>query len=151
MNKMAQPISFPVSFRPLSFKRLTRSRSLLCFILLTSATALAQFTAGIQGNVRDAAGANLPSAQMTLLNTATKVEQAGTSDASGLYRFTNLSPGEYKSPHPQRASSVPRPSSRSLQERLEMFPSPSPSGAISQTSSSPSRNPFWTPRTAGKN
>ena len=97
MNTMAKPIRFStVSFPPLSLNRLTRSRSLLCFILLTSATALAQFTAGIQGNVRDTGGANLPSAQMILLNTATKVEQAGTSDASGLYRFTNLGPGEYQ-------------------------------------------------------
>src|SRR3984885_12318409 len=79
MNTMAKPIS-----------------SLLCFILLTTATALAQFTAGIQGNVRDTGGANLPGAQMILLNTATKGEQAGTSDASGLYRFTNLGPGEYQ-------------------------------------------------------
>jgi hypothetical protein len=142
MNTMAKPISFSVSFRPLSFKRLTRSRSLLCVILLTSATALAQFTAGIQGNVRDAGGANLPSAQMTLLNTATKVEQAGTSDASGLYRFTNLGPGEYE---------ISASAKGFQQERLEMFRLPSPSGAISQTSSSLSRNPFWTPRIAGKN
>jgi Carboxypeptidase regulatory-like domain len=33
---------------------------------------------------------------MILLNTATKVQQSGTSDASGLYRFTNLGPGEYQ-------------------------------------------------------
>jgi hypothetical protein len=33
---------------------------------------------------------------MTLLNTATRVQQAGTSDESGLYRFTNLGPGEYQ-------------------------------------------------------
>jgi hypothetical protein len=39
---------------------------------------------------------NIPNAQMILLNTATKVQQSGTSDASGLYRFTNLGPGEYQ-------------------------------------------------------
>jgi hypothetical protein len=33
---------------------------------------------------------------MILLDTATKVQQVGTSDASGLYRFTNLGPGEYQ-------------------------------------------------------
>jgi hypothetical protein len=33
---------------------------------------------------------------MVLLNTATRVQQVSTSDASGLYRFTNLGPGEYE-------------------------------------------------------
>jgi len=66
------------------------------YALLTTATAFAQFTAGIQGNVRDASGGNIPNAQMVLLNTATKVQQSGTSDASGLYRFTNLGPGDYQ-------------------------------------------------------
>src|ERR1700679_1644342 len=95
MNTMAKPVSFSaVAFRPLN--RLTMARSLVGFLLLTSVTALAQFTAGIQGNGRDSGGANLPGAEMILLNTATKVEQAGTSDASGLYRFTNLGPGEYQ-------------------------------------------------------
>jgi Carboxypeptidase regulatory-like domain len=66
------------------------------YALLATTAALAQFTAGIQGNVRDGGGANIPNAQMILINTATKVQQSGTSDASGLYRFTNLGPGEYQ-------------------------------------------------------
>jgi len=82
------------------------------YALLTTATAFAQFTAGIQGNVRDASGGNIPNAQMVLLNTATKVQQSGTSDASGLYRFTNLGPGDYQISQPLRASNAPRPNSR---------------------------------------
>src|ERR1700749_1056392 len=70
-----------------------RIAGLVLSILFAATAAFAQFTAGIQGNVRDAAGANIPNAQMTLVNTATKVQQAGASDASGLYRFTNLGPG----------------------------------------------------------
>lgn len=66
------------------------------YVLLATTAAFAQFTAGVQGNVRDAGGANIPNAQMILLNTATKVQQTGTSDAAGLYRFTNLGPGEYQ-------------------------------------------------------
>lgn len=66
-----------------------------CFLLATPG-AFAQFTAGVQGNVRDASGASIPYAQMVLLNTATKVQQTGTSDGSGLYRFTSLGPGEYQ-------------------------------------------------------
>ena len=66
------------------------------YVLLATTAAFAQFTAGIQGNVQDSGGANIPNAQMVLLNTATKVQQSGTSDASGLYRFTNLGPGDYE-------------------------------------------------------
>jgi len=65
-------------------------------VLLATEAAFAQFTAGVQGNIRDAGGANIPQAQMVLLNIATRVQQLGTSDVSGLYRFTNLAPGEYQ-------------------------------------------------------
>ena len=67
----------------------------LCALLATPA-AFAQFTAGIQGNIQDTGGANIPTAQMILLNIATKVQQVTICDASGFYRFTNLSPGEYQ-------------------------------------------------------
>src|ERR1700678_999041 len=53
------------------------------FVSLATTTAFAQFTASIQGNVRDSSGANIPDAQMILINTATKVQQAGATDASG--------------------------------------------------------------------
>jgi len=65
------------------------------FALFATTTSFAQFTASIQGNVRDSSGANIPNAQMILINTATKVQQNSAADASGLYRFTNLGPGDY--------------------------------------------------------
>jgi hypothetical protein len=65
-------------------------------VLLATTTSLAQFTASIQGNVRDSSGANIPNARMILINTATKVQQVGATDGSGLYRFTNLGPGDYE-------------------------------------------------------
>jgi hypothetical protein len=70
--------------------------SLALYFLLAPSLAFAQFTAGVQGNVEDASGANIPNAQLTLLNTATKVQRSGISDPSGLYRFTSLGPGEYE-------------------------------------------------------
>ncbi|WP_446743381.1 carboxypeptidase regulatory-like domain-containing protein [Silvibacterium acidisoli] len=82
-----------------SLKFLVLSRGLALLILCIFAagsTAFAQFTAGVQGSVRDAAGANIPNVQMILLNIATKVQQSGTSDASGVYRFPNLGPGDYE-------------------------------------------------------
>jgi hypothetical protein len=66
------------------------------YVLIATTSAFAQFTAGIQGNVRDSSGANLTNAQMILVNTATQVQLSGSTDASGLYRFTNLGPGEYE-------------------------------------------------------
>jgi hypothetical protein len=65
-------------------------------VLFAATPVFAQFTAGIQGNIRDTGGANIPNAQMVLLNTATRLQQVGISDASGLYRFTNLGPGDYQ-------------------------------------------------------
>ena len=78
---------------PLNFRGIL---SLALLVLLATTAASAQFTAGVQGNIQDAGGANVPNTQMTLLNIETKVEQAGAADASGLYRFTSLGPGEYE-------------------------------------------------------
>jgi Carboxypeptidase regulatory-like domain len=91
---MTVPIRFPkITSSHCNFSRIVAIA--LCVLLATTA-AFAQFTAGLQGNIRDTGGANIPNAQMILLDTATKVQQSGTSDASGLYRFTNLGPGEYQ-------------------------------------------------------
>jgi len=66
------------------------------YLSFATSAALAQFTAGVQGNIQDTGGANISNAQMTLVNTATKVQQMGTSDSTGLYRFTSLGAGEYE-------------------------------------------------------
>jgi hypothetical protein len=73
-----------------------RITAIALYVLLATTAAFAQFTAGVQGNIQDGGGANIPNAHMILLNTATKVQQIGISDASGLYRFTNLGPGDYQ-------------------------------------------------------
>jgi len=68
----------------------------LLFFLLVAAPAFGQFTSGLQGNVQDNSGANIPNAQLILINLATKVSQDAKSDGSGFYRFTNLGPGDYQ-------------------------------------------------------
>jgi Carboxypeptidase regulatory-like domain len=72
-------------------------RSIWLFsILLTAGTAFAQFTASIQGEVKDQSGAGVAKAKIQLVNTATGVTALATSDDSGNYRFVSLAPGSYK-------------------------------------------------------
>jgi carboxypeptidase family protein len=67
---------------------------LLCFI---SGTATAQVLYGtLTGNVTDPSGAVVPSAKVEALNTLTGVSRSTTSDTSGVYRFADLQPGNYK-------------------------------------------------------
>ena len=79
-----------------AYLKLCRNGAIALFACLATTAGLAQFTAGVQGNIQDTGGANIPNAQMTLVNIATKVEQVGSSDASGLYRFTSLGSGDYE-------------------------------------------------------
>ena len=65
-------------------------------LLFTSIAAYAQFTGSIQGIVTDPTGAGVPKATVNLVNTATQVSAAATTDASGNYRFVSLAPGSYK-------------------------------------------------------
>ncbi len=65
-------------------------------VLLFSASAFAQFTASIQGVVQDPSGGAIPKASIQLLNTATGVSHATTSDTSGNYRFVSVAPGTYQ-------------------------------------------------------
>ncbi len=76
------------------------SRAILKSVLLfgfsmTTATALAQFTAGVQGNVQDSGGASVPNATITLTNDDNQVSQTTTTDSSGVFRFASLGPGNY--------------------------------------------------------
>lgn len=71
--------------------------ALMCSLLtLWVVPAFAQFTANIQGVVQDPSGAGVARAQITLVNSATGVKKAATSDSSGNYRFVSLAPGSYK-------------------------------------------------------
>ncbi|MDT5293988.1 MAG: hypothetical protein QOJ76_868 [Acidobacteriota bacterium] len=72
-------------------------RASFCALVLLSlsATAHAQFRAGIQGTVTDPSGAVVPDATLTLTSNETaRVTQANAS-GEGFYRFTELAPGKY--------------------------------------------------------
>jgi len=59
-------------------------------------TARGQSTFGsISGTVKDASGAAVPDAQVTLTSTATGAKQTFSTDQNGLYSFVNVNPGEY--------------------------------------------------------
>ena len=59
-------------------------------------TLLAQFSGSLQGSVQDSGGASVPNASITLANSDTHVEQTTVSDASGVFRFASLAPGNYQ-------------------------------------------------------
>ncbi|MFN2512734.1 MAG: carboxypeptidase regulatory-like domain-containing protein [Pyrinomonadaceae bacterium] len=65
------------------------------FILLSSLTTQAQFTAGVQGTVSDSTGGLVPEAKITITNPATGQSQTTTASSEGFYRITGLSPGSY--------------------------------------------------------
>src|SRR5271156_4530780 len=59
-------------------------------------TARGQSTFGsISGTVKDASGAAIAGAQVTVTSTATGAQQTFTTDQNGLYSFLNLNPGDY--------------------------------------------------------
>jgi hypothetical protein len=64
-------------------------------MLSLAATAKAQFRAGVQGTVTDAAGAAVPEATVTLTSKETQRTQQVQASDSGFYRFSNLAPGNY--------------------------------------------------------
>lgn len=68
---------------------------LICIMTLT-AVAHAQFSGALQGTVEDSSGAAVPSAVITLTSVDTKVDHVTHADASGVYRFASLAPGNYK-------------------------------------------------------
>ena len=65
-------------------------------ILLLAGSTKAQFTGNIQGTVTDPSGAAVAQAKILLVNVATQISAATTTDASGDYRFLSLAPGSYK-------------------------------------------------------
>src|SRR5271169_3559639 len=71
-------------------------RKLLWLLLLIlTPGAFAQFNAGVQGSVQDTTGASIPAATITLTNADNKVTETTQSDASGVFRFASLGPGNY--------------------------------------------------------
>jgi hypothetical protein len=69
--------------------------ALMLFLLLATASCYAQFTGGLQGAVQDQKGAIVPQAKVALTNVDTGVTQMAVSNATGVYRFVSLAPGNY--------------------------------------------------------
>ena len=68
----------------------------LAAILLLPAAGIAQMTRGsIAGTARDASGAVVPAATVTVINVATNATQTMVTDAQGFYRVPALEPGRY--------------------------------------------------------
>jgi hypothetical protein len=70
-------------------------QALTLFLLLATANCYAQFTGGLQGTVQDQKGAIVPQAKVALTNVDTGVTQMAVSNATGVYRFVSLAPGNY--------------------------------------------------------
>src|ERR1700678_1995456 len=70
-------------------------QALTLFLLLAPASCYAQFTGGLQGTVQDQKGAIVPQAKVALTNADTGVTQMAVSNATGVYRFVSLAPGNY--------------------------------------------------------
>lgn len=64
-------------------------------LLLVSTTVNAQFNAAVQGSVKDATGALVAEAVVTLVNRGTNQTRRTTASDEGFYRFSSLPPGEY--------------------------------------------------------
>ena len=71
--------------------------AVLVFALLcVSLPSFAQYSANIQGTVQDASGAGIHGAHLKLVNRNTGQASTAVSDATGIYRFISLAPGQYE-------------------------------------------------------
>jgi hypothetical protein len=69
---------------------------LIVLLLMPASLAEAQFSAQLQGTVRDQSGGVVPGAALTLANAETGLSLTAESDENGSFRFPNLAPGVYK-------------------------------------------------------
>ena len=68
----------------------------VCLFLVTASAAFAQFDSGtVVGTVRDASGAVVPGAKVTLTSAATAISVSRTSGVDGNYEFSAVKPGVY--------------------------------------------------------
>jgi hypothetical protein len=70
--------------------------ALLALTLCMAATAAAQTTGSISGQVQDEKGAAIPGASITVRNVDTNTSRTGQTDEDGRYRFPNLEVGRYE-------------------------------------------------------
>ncbi len=69
--------------------------SLLCILVLSVSPAPAQTDGSISGVIRDASGAVIPGAMVTVTNPATNQVRSAISNEAGVYNFPVLQPGKY--------------------------------------------------------
>lgn len=73
--------------------------ALVLVLLLAALTATPMFaqetTGGLQGTIKDASGAVVPGAKVTVTSDALVGAKTATTDSTGYYRFANLPPGSY--------------------------------------------------------
>lgn len=68
---------------------------LLAFVLCATLAIAQETTGGLQGTVKDASGAVVSGAQITVTGSTLVGAKTATSDSAGYYRFANLPPGMY--------------------------------------------------------
>src|SRR5881409_1568682 len=69
--------------------------SLVCILVLSVLPAMGQTQASISGVIRDASGAVIPGAMVTVTNPATNQVRSAISNEAGVYNFPALQPGMY--------------------------------------------------------
>ena len=75
--------------------RISKRITLAALGLLFAVRLLASPTGSISGFVKDASGAVVPTAKITLTNTATNTQLTTLTDANGEYQFPQLAPSTY--------------------------------------------------------
>ncbi len=79
-------------------RRLTFFSLLLSALVLCSASSIAlsqQVTTRINGTVKDSAGATVPGAKISVIDSATKDQKTATSNEEGTFVMTDVRPGTY--------------------------------------------------------
>jgi hypothetical protein len=74
---------------------LVRTISVFFFLVISVATASAQYRAGIQGTITDPSGAVVSGVKVTVTAKDTGLSQETTTDANGVYSVNRLGPGLY--------------------------------------------------------
>jgi len=78
-------------------KSLRLTCAVFALVVLCQVCAYAQAVNGtVVGTVKDASGAVVPTAQVTIINTGTSTSRSATTDGNGYYTFPDLAPGTYE-------------------------------------------------------
>ncbi len=77
-------------------KLLVRTLFVLLIAILSNSPTYAQFRGGVVGTVADPSGGTISNASVTLTSLETQRKLETTSNESGAYQFSSLSPGQYQ-------------------------------------------------------